>query len=75
VSLEDDVFQRHAPAFAAGLTKRFVGRTAPVPRVAASLLRLAAQGAAERLNSHIRRATLESDRRLDSALAFTGRTE
>jgi preprotein translocase subunit SecA len=75
VSLQDDVFRRHAGTLATALTQRYRGRAEPVPRPAATVLRLAAQGAAERLNSHIRRATLESDRRLDSALAFTGRTE
>jgi preprotein translocase subunit SecA len=75
VSVGDEIFQRHAPTVARAVAARYAGRTEPLPRAAGTFLRTMAQRAAERLNSHIRRATLESDRKLDTALAFTGKIE
>ncbi|HSW19729.1 MAG TPA: prepilin peptidase [Ramlibacter sp.] len=75
VSLQDEVFARHARRFAGALAARYASSTAPLPSAAAWLLKTLAQNAAERSNSHVRRATLQADRQLDTALAFTGRTE
>jgi preprotein translocase subunit SecA len=75
VSLEDDVFLRHAGYLTRRLATHFAGRTEALPLPVATLLRGAAQQSAEWANSHVRRATLELDRKLDTALAFTGRVE
>ena len=75
VSLEDEVFCRHAGYVSNRLAAQFAGRTQPLPAALAAVLRAVAQQSAEWSNSHVRRATLELDRKLDSALAFTGRVE
>jgi preprotein translocase subunit SecA len=75
VCLEDEVFTRHAGATTKALALHYSGRSQALPGRAAALLRVLAQQSAERSNSHVRRATLDSDRKLDSALAFTGRIE
>ncbi len=75
VCMEDDVFVRHAGPAARALASHYAGRAEPLPAPAAAVLRALAQQSAEWTNSHIRRATLESDRKLDTALAFTGRVE
>ena len=72
VSLEDDVFLRHAGRVATLLAARFTDRPEPLPARLAALLRTVAQQSAEWSNSHVRRVTLELDRKLDSALAFSG---
>ena len=75
VCLEDDVFRRHAGRVTNLLAAQFRGRVEPLPSPVAACLRTVAQQSAEWSNSHVRRATLELDRKLDSALAFTGRME
>ncbi len=75
VSAEDDVFARHAGGVMRLAAAQFHDRVEPLPATAAALLRWVAQQAAEWSNSHARRTTLELDRRLDSALGFTGRVE
>jgi len=75
VCLEDDVFRRHAGRMTSLLAVQFRARAEPFPSPVAALLRTVAQQSAEWSNSHVRRATLELDRKLDSALAFTGRVE
>jgi len=72
VSLEDDVFLRNAGRVATLLAARFTDRPEPLPARLAALLRTVAQQSAEWSNSHVRRVTLELDRKLDSALAFSG---
>jgi len=72
VSLDDDLFRRHAAAPAQVFAKLYEDN---LPAWCAGILRGAAQRAAEGANSHARRATMEEDRRLDTALAFTGRGE
>lgn len=73
VCLEDDVFLRHAGRVTRPLAAQFHDRVEPIPTTVAAALRWIAQQSAEWSNSHARRATLELDRRLDSALGFTGR--
>jgi preprotein translocase subunit SecA len=70
VSLQDDLFRRHAGA----LTEVF-SNFQDLPAWCATVLRTAAQKSAEAANAHDRRATMQEDRRLDTALAFTGRGE
>ncbi len=75
VGLDDDIFRKHAASLARLLAARCAGRTQPLQGWSPSLLRNAAQASAERVNSQARRATLDMDRQIDSALAFTGRAE
>ena len=75
ISLEDDVFFRHAGYATRKLAAHFAGREEALPAAVAHFLRAVAQQSAERANSYARRATLELDRKLDSAVAFTGRVE
>ena len=72
VSLDDDIFRKHASRLSQVLGARYTGGTGPLPGWAEASLRRVAQGAAERANSGARRLTLEHDRELDRALAFTG---
>jgi preprotein translocase subunit SecA len=74
-SLEDELFARHARALAGSLGALAGAPGRPLPAWGARLLRAAAQRSAERANWHDRQATLEADRRLDAALAFTGTRE
>jgi len=75
VSLEDDVFRRHARNLAATLAVRYGRQSDPLPGWAAFSLKVLAQRSAESANSHTRRSTMEQDKRLDSALAFAGKAE
>ena len=75
VSLEDDLYLRHAGALGALFRRHFGRRETPLPAWAAWLLRVAAQRAAEAANGNARRATMEQDRYLETALAFAGRAE
>jgi preprotein translocase subunit SecA len=75
VSLEDELLTRHAGDLAALFRRRYRGDNRRLPAWPAMLLRSVAQRAAESANSHTRRATLESDRKLAAALAFTGKAE
>jgi preprotein translocase subunit SecA len=73
VSLEDELFRRHAGALLDGFMK--LKSETGVPSWCAGVLRGAAQQAAEAANAHDRRVTMQEDRRLDAALAFTGKGE
>jgi preprotein translocase subunit SecA len=75
VSLEDELFLRHARGLAAALGALRRSAGGPLPGWCARLLRSAAQRGAESVNLRDRRATLEADRKLDAALAFTGTRE
>jgi preprotein translocase subunit SecA len=75
VALDDAIFARHAGGLARLLLARHGGSQGPLPRWAAALLKRRAQGAAEAANAAQRRSTLDQDRRLDQALAFTGGSE
>ncbi len=74
VSLEDELFVAHDSRFLAWLRAR-TPEDGLVPGRFAHLLRWRAQGAAERQNSRIRRQTVETDHRMEKALAFAGRGE
>jgi preprotein translocase subunit SecA len=74
VSLEDELFVAHDSRFLAWLRAR-TPADGLVPGRFGQLLRWRAQGAAERQNSHVRRQTVETDRRMEKALAFAGRGE
>jgi len=74
-SLEDDIFRRHARSTAAALSARYGRQSQPLPAWAVFSLQAVAQHSAESANSHMRRATMEQDKRLDSALAFAGKAE
>ncbi len=71
VSLEDDLFRRHAGA----MTEAFHRYAHELPGWCSGVLRTAAQTSAEAANAHDRRVTMAEDRRLDTALAFTGSGE
>ena len=71
VSLEDDLFRRHAGA----MTEAFHRYAHELPGWCTGVLRTAAQTSAEAANAHDRRVTMAEDRRLDTALAFTGSGE
>jgi preprotein translocase subunit SecA len=73
VCLEDELFVRHARRQTALLATRYGNLTEPLPSYAVQFLRMSAQRAAEAANSRIRRANLEMDWKLDSALAFAGK--
>jgi preprotein translocase subunit SecA len=75
VSLEDEIFLRHASANTALIAARYAGGSDALPAWTANYLRVLAQQSAERANSHMRKATMELDRKLDTALGFAGRTE
>ena len=75
VSLEDEIFTRHAGWSTKLLATRYAGANAALPAWTGTALRTVAQQAAERTNAHLRRVTLELDRKLDSALGFAGKTE
>ncbi|MBL8470899.1 MAG: preprotein translocase subunit SecA [Rhodocyclaceae bacterium] len=74
VSLEDEIFQRHARAAAAAAGAGQDQPEAIPARIAAALQGLA-QYRAERAAAIERLATLESDRQLDRTLAFAGTGE
>jgi preprotein translocase subunit SecA len=74
VSLDDEIFLRHAGRTAAMLAARNAGKAGPLPAWTGTCLRAIAQESAERANAHTRKATLELDRKLDAALGFAGRT-
>jgi preprotein translocase subunit SecA len=77
VSVDDDLFVRHAARLSSALAKRRPRGTTDeaLPAWTAALLRAAAQGAAESAHSHERRVTLEADRKLNAALGFAGAAE
>ena len=75
VSLDDDIFARHARGLASALAARHGSSEAPLPAWAAALLKARAQRAAEAANAADRRATQAQDERLDRALAFAGASE
>ena len=75
VSLEDDIFRRYVRSPAAALAARYGLQSEPLPGWAAYSLKAFAQRLAESANSHMRRSTMEQDKRLDSALAFAGKAE
>lgn len=75
VSLDDDIFRRYAGVAAGAFAANYAGATSPLPAWAATTLKTIAQRAAETANSRDRRATMELDRRLDTALAFAGSAE
>jgi preprotein translocase subunit SecA len=70
VSLDDDLFERHAPA-ARHVVRAARARGAPTRALLRLLLRLA-QRSAERHNARIRLDTLKQDRNLQKTLAFSG---
>ena len=74
VSLEDELYRVHAPT--AARVARLVARLWPdrMP-ILARWLTWIAQAAAERRNAYARNQTLKSDKKLDKALAFSGRGE
>jgi len=75
ISLDDDILRRYAGGTARVLAARFAGATSPLPGWAAATLKTIAQHTAEAANSRDRRATMELDQRLDTALAFAGSAE
>jgi preprotein translocase subunit SecA len=74
VSLEDELFQTHAPRLVA-LAESLWGGRRTLPGWVGALLRRAAQGAAERRNGLVRKRTLEGERNKDRRLAFAGAGE
>jgi len=75
VSLEDEIFLRHAPRATRQLSLRYADATTPLPVFLAPLLRTLAQYSAEWANTQIRRATLDLDKKLDTTMGFAGRAE
>ncbi len=71
VSLEDSIFNEHAPRLTSLMKIAAAGRRGRAPGMFAKLLRLAAQGRAEWRALRARRATLAAGRELDRALAFS----
>ena len=74
VALDDELFTRFARRAAGLVATGGAGDRTVLPPVGAALRRVA-QGAAERQNARVRRATVRLDKKLDSSLAFTGRRE
>ena len=74
VALDDELFAVHAPALARWVS-RLRGAGGAPPRWATTLLRRAAQYAAQARGHSARMSSLEHDRRLASLLAFSGRGE
>jgi preprotein translocase subunit SecA len=74
VSLEDELFQVHAPTLAATLARALDAGTPP-PAAAFRALRRLAQRSAERRHLAVRMDNLKQDRQLDRMLAFTGKSE
>jgi preprotein translocase subunit SecA len=75
VSLEDEIFINHAARNTSVITTRYQETDGPLPFWAAGYLRAIAQKSAERINSHMRQATLAQDKKLDTAMGFAGRSE
>jgi preprotein translocase subunit SecA len=75
VSLEDELFVRHAAALVKAFTVRYGERTGPLPAWCGKVLRSVSQRAAEAANSYARRVTLESDGKRNRSMAFAGRPE
>jgi preprotein translocase subunit SecA len=71
VSLEDELFRRHAGT----MKEAFHMYREELPGWSVGVLRTAGQKSAEAANAHDRRVTMQEDRRLDTALAFTGKGE
>lgn len=74
VSLEDALFQLHAPA-ATRLAAAVFNERRQMQSVASWLLRRLAQLSAERRNTYVRIQNLKLDRRVAQVLAFSGRSE
>ena len=74
VSLEDELFQVHAPTLAATLARALDAGTPPPPAAFRALRKLA-QRSAERRHRAVRMDNLKQDRQLDRMLAFTGKSE
>jgi len=75
VSNENDIFGNHADGKSRLLALRSLGLSGPCPASGAAVTRAIAHQSAEWTNSQVRQAPMEMDRRLDAALAFTGRPE
>ncbi|MFH1604813.1 MAG: prepilin peptidase, partial [Pseudomonadota bacterium] len=75
ISLDDDILRRYAGGAARAFSARYAGATSPLPAWAATTLKTIAQRTAEAANSRDRRATMELDQRLGTALAFAGSAE
>jgi preprotein translocase subunit SecA len=73
-SLDDDLFAAHAPWAARRLRVLFVA-TSELPRCLGSLLRIAAQAAADQRHARIRASVLRGETHSDRSLAFAGRRE
>ena len=74
VALSDDLFVSHAQWLGQSIRARFEGAD-ELPVWVGILLRVFAQGAAERLHARIRKRTLESEKFVDQSLAFSGQGE
>jgi preprotein translocase subunit SecA len=74
VSLDDDLFGKHARRLRALLQTRYATST-ELPSWIGAMLRTTAQSSAERINSSARRSTLDLDGQLEKALAFAGASE
>jgi preprotein translocase subunit SecA len=74
VALDDELFTVHAPRLAAWVAG-LVRHEATLPGWALTLLRQAAQSAAQQRSHSARMSSLKHDRRLASMLAFSGRGE
>jgi preprotein translocase subunit SecA len=75
VSLEDELFVRHASASAKRFALTYGEATEPLPDWVARTLRTVAQTSAEWINAQVRRSTVALDRKLETALGFAGRSE
>lgn len=71
VALDDEVFCAHVPLLVSTL-RRWAAEREALPGWMGSLLRRAAQGAAERRNARVRLRTLEGEKQKDRSLAFSG---
>jgi hypothetical protein len=74
VSLDDELFRRHANGFARALA-RWARPGRALPQWTANLLRSVAQGAAERSNARVRAENLKNDARLAQLLGFAGQRD
>jgi preprotein translocase subunit SecA len=74
VSLEDELLATHGGLWSR-LARALAGGAGPAPSWVASLAFRRAQRAAERLHARMRADLLKQDEHLESALAFSGRSE
>jgi preprotein translocase subunit SecA len=75
VSLEDDVFARFAPTFAAAARLVRRGGELPAPQLYGEVGRVIAQSRAEIQHAATRREQIKLDYQLDKALSFAGASE